>query len=125
MVVKNRFFKIIKSWRKFIYNHYTNFINIEISNLAFKLKDTLHSLKWTPRKWYEYLNKFLLDNSFKIRNIDNILFIATKDDIIFIVKIYIDDIIYSTTNICLSNIFKMHAYWILNEYDRGTQLVFF
>ena len=49
-------------------NHYN------YSNHFLKLKKTLYSLKQTLRAWYEKLKIFLLENGFKVGNIDIVFF---------------------------------------------------
>ena len=51
-----------------------NFQSFNFSNHVFKLKKILYDLKQTPRAWYERLNKFLLENGFKMGKIDTIIF---------------------------------------------------
>ena len=49
-------------------NHYN------YSNHFLKLKKTLYSLKQTLRAWYEKFKIFLLENGFKVGNIDIVFF---------------------------------------------------
>ena len=49
----------------------------------------------------ERLKTFILENDFKIDKIDSILFSKTKKHAILIVQIYVDDIIFGSTNIFL------------------------
>ena len=55
-------------------------------------------MKQTPRAWYERLSKFLLNNSFSRENIDTTLFIKRNQDDILVIQIYVDDIIFGSTN---------------------------
>ena len=55
------------------------FQSFNFPNHVFKLKKALYGLKQAPRAWYERLSKFLLKNGFKMRKIDTILFIKTKE----------------------------------------------
>ena len=55
-----------------------NFQSFNFSYHVFKLKKILYDLKQTPRAWYERLNKFLLENGFKMGKIDTIIFWKTK-----------------------------------------------
>ena len=61
------------------------FQSFNFPNHVFKLKKTLYGLKQTPRTWYERLNKFLLENGFKMGKIDTTFFIKTKENDMFLV----------------------------------------
>ena len=74
------------------------FQNYELPNHVFKLTKALYGLKQAPRAWYERLSKFLLENGFNRRKIDNTLFIKTKGKDMLLVQIYVDDIIFGATN---------------------------
>jgi hypothetical protein len=67
-------------------------------NHVYKLSKVLYGLKQAPRAWYECLRDFLITNGFKVRKTDPTLFtkIVTKD--LFICQIYVDDIIFGSTN---------------------------
>ena len=83
-----------------------DFQSFNFPNHVFKLKKTLYGLKQTPRTWYERLNKFLLENGFKMEKIDTTLFIETKETDMLLVQIYVDDIIFGATNISLCEEFS-------------------
>ncbi|GJX98662.1 retrovirus-related pol polyprotein from transposon TNT 1-94 [Tanacetum coccineum] len=51
-----------------------------------------------PRAWYDELSKFLLQNHFFKGTIDPTLFIRRFDDDILVVQVYVDDIIFGSTN---------------------------
>jgi hypothetical protein len=55
-------------------------------------------LKQAPRAWYERLRDFLLSNGFKIGKVDTTLFTKKIGNDIFICQIYVDDIIFGSTN---------------------------
>ena len=63
----------------------SDFESFNFPNHIFKLKKTLYGLKQTPRTWYERLNKFLLENGFKMGKIDTTFFIKTKENDMFLV----------------------------------------
>ena len=63
----------------------SGFESFNFPNHIFKLKKTLYGLKQTPRTWYERLNKFLLENGFKMGKIDTTFFIKTKENDMFLV----------------------------------------
>ena len=54
-----------------------DFGSFNFPNNVFKLKKTFYGLKQAPRVWYERLNKFILENGFKMSKIDTTLFIKT------------------------------------------------
>jgi hypothetical protein len=55
-------------------------------------------LKQTPRAWYECLQYFLITNGFKVGKADPTLFTKTIEKDLFICQIYVDDIIFGSTN---------------------------
>jgi hypothetical protein len=58
----------------------------------------LYGLKQALRAWYEFLTYFLISNGFKVRKVDPTLFTKTIDKDLFICQIYVDDIIFGSTN---------------------------
>jgi len=74
------------------------FENSDMSNHVFKLKKALYGLKQAPRAWYERLSKFLLEKDFTRGKVDTTLFIKRKMNDILLVQIYVDDIIFESTN---------------------------
>jgi hypothetical protein len=59
---------------------------------------TLFGLKQAPRVWFECLRDFLVDNDFKISKDDSTLFTRRIGEDLFVVQIYVDDIIFGSTN---------------------------
>ncbi|GKB14561.1 putative ribonuclease H-like domain-containing protein, partial [Tanacetum coccineum] len=55
-------------------------------------------LHQAPRAWYETLANYLLGNGFKRGKIDQALFIKKKKGDILLVQVYVDDIIFGSTN---------------------------
>jgi hypothetical protein len=70
----------------------------EYPNHVYKLYKVLYGLKQAPRAWYECLRNFFIDNDFSIGKTDSTLFIRRVDNDIFICQIYVDDIIFDSTN---------------------------
>ncbi|GJV09485.1 retrovirus-related pol polyprotein from transposon TNT 1-94 [Tanacetum coccineum] len=68
------------------------------ANLKVKLKKALYRLKQAPRAWYDELLTFLLQNNFFKGTIDLTLFIRRFNDDILVVQVYVDDIIFGSTN---------------------------
>jgi hypothetical protein len=67
-------------------------------NHVFKLSKVLYGLKLAPRAWYECLRDFLIANAFKVGKADPTLFSKTCDGDLFVCQIYVDDIIFGSTN---------------------------
>lgn len=74
------------------------FVNLTHPNYVFKLDKALYGLKKAPRAWYDTILKFFLDHDFVIGTVDKTLFKFVKDDHILLVQIYVDDIIFGSTN---------------------------
>ncbi|GJX45759.1 retrovirus-related pol polyprotein from transposon TNT 1-94 [Tanacetum coccineum] len=74
------------------------FIDVDHPCHVYKLKKALYGLKQAPRAWYDELSKFLLQNHFFKGTIDPTLFIRCFDDDILVVQVYVDDIIFGSTN---------------------------
>jgi hypothetical protein len=70
----------------------------EYPNHVYKLHKALYGLKQAPRVWYECLSDFLTQNGFKIGKADFTLFTRNIDKDLFICQIYVDDIIFGSTN---------------------------
>lgn len=68
---------------------------------VYKLKKSLNGLKQAPRAWYETLSNFLLEKGFQKVRVDTTLFRKTPDKEILIVQVYVDDIIFGSTNASL------------------------
>ncbi|PKA49927.1 Retrovirus-related Pol polyprotein from transposon TNT 1-94 [Apostasia shenzhenica] len=87
------------------------FIDSDSPNHVYRLKKAFYGLKQAPRAWYERLSQFLIENNFEKGKIDTTLFIKrTKDDFL-IIQIYVNDIIFGSTDECLCKDFaeKMQA----------------
>jgi len=65
---------------------------------VYKLSKTLYGLKQAPRAWYERLRDFLVSKGFKIEKVDTTLFTKSIGKDLFICQIYVDDIIFGSTN---------------------------
>ncbi|KAJ1696040.1 hypothetical protein LUZ63_012738 [Rhynchospora breviuscula] len=73
---------------------------------VFKLHKALYGLKQAPRAWYGRLCTFLLDNGFARGKMDTTLFTKKRDDHLLLVQIYVDDIIFGSTNATLAQEFS-------------------
>jgi hypothetical protein len=74
------------------------FEDSEYPNHVYKLSKALYGLKQAPRAWYECLRDFLITNGFKVGKADPTLFTRTIAKDLFICQIYVDDIIFGSTN---------------------------
>jgi hypothetical protein len=74
------------------------FEDFKFPNHVYKLHKELYGLKQAPRVWYECLKDFLLRKGFKIVKEYPTLFTRKVDKDIFVCQIYIDDIIFGSTN---------------------------
>jgi hypothetical protein len=70
----------------------------EYPSHVYKLSKALYGLKQAPRTWYECLRDFLITNGFKVGKADPTLFAKTIDKDLFICQIYVDGIIFVSTN---------------------------
>ena len=90
------------------------FESFNFPNYVFKLKKALYGLKQALRAWYERLSNFLIQSGFKIGKIDTTLFIKSKDNNMFLLQIYVDDIIFGATNVSLYEEFAKSMH---NEFE--------
>jgi hypothetical protein len=70
----------------------------EYYNCVYKLQKALYGLKQAPRAWYECLMDFLIENGFKIGKTDSTLFTRKMGKNLLVCQIYVDDIIFGSTN---------------------------
>jgi hypothetical protein len=75
-----------------------SFEDSEYPNHVYKLSKALYGLKQAPRAWYECLRDFLITNGFKVGKVDPTLFTKTIANDLFVCQIYVDDIIFGSTN---------------------------
>ncbi|GKC01123.1 retrovirus-related pol polyprotein from transposon TNT 1-94 [Tanacetum coccineum] len=73
---------------------------------VYRLKKALYGLKQAPRAWYDTLLKFLLANHFFKGAVDPTLFTRKTGKHILLVQIYVDDIIFASTDHNACNIFS-------------------
>nr|GFB07079.1 uncharacterized mitochondrial protein AtMg00810-like [Tanacetum cinerariifolium] len=87
-------------------NQQDGFVDPYHPDQVYRLKKALYGLKQALRSWYDELSKFLLSKGFSKGSIDPTLFITKHWEDIFLVQIYVDDIIFGSTNPNLSNRFE-------------------
>nr|GEY11579.1 hypothetical protein [Tanacetum cinerariifolium] len=68
------------------------------SFMGFMVVKALYGLHQAPRAWYETLANYLLENGFRRGKIDQTLFIKKQKGDILLVQVYVDDIIFGSTN---------------------------
>nr|GFA61864.1 copia protein [Tanacetum cinerariifolium] len=92
-------------------NQPDSFVDPYHPDKVYRLKNALYGLKQAPRAWYDELSKFLLSKGFSKGSIDPNLFITKHKEDILLVQIYVDDIIFGSTNPNLSKRFEklMHS----------------
>ncbi|GJX01560.1 putative ribonuclease H-like domain-containing protein [Tanacetum coccineum] len=67
-------------------------------NKVYKVVKALYGLHQAPRAWYETLANYLLGNRFKRGKTNQTLFIKKQKGDILLVQVYVDDIIFGSTN---------------------------
>ncbi|GJX68924.1 retrovirus-related pol polyprotein from transposon TNT 1-94 [Tanacetum coccineum] len=72
---------------------------------VYKLKKALYGLKQEPRAWYDMLSSFIISQHFSKGAVDPTLFIRHARNDLLLVQIYVDDIIFASTNIDMCNEF--------------------
>ncbi|GKC33653.1 retrovirus-related pol polyprotein from transposon TNT 1-94, partial [Tanacetum coccineum] len=70
-----------------------------------KLKKALYGLKLAPRAWYDMLSSFLILQHFSKGAVDPTLFTRHAGNDLLLVQIYVDDIIFASTNTAMCNEF--------------------
>ncbi|GJU86454.1 retrovirus-related pol polyprotein from transposon TNT 1-94 [Tanacetum coccineum] len=72
---------------------------------VYKLKKALYGLKQAPRTWYDMLSSFLISQHFSKGAFDPTLFTRQDGNDLLPVQIYVDNIIFASTNIAMCNEF--------------------
>uniref|UniRef100_A0A2N9HS02 CCHC-type domain-containing protein n=1 Tax=Fagus sylvatica TaxID=28930 RepID=A0A2N9HS02_FAGSY len=90
------------------------FENHEFPNHVFKLSKALYGLKQAPRAWYERLSGFLIEKGFTRGKLDTTLFLMFDGKDMLIVQIYVDDIIFGSTN---ENLCKEFSKTMQDEFE--------
>ena len=67
-----------------------------------------------PRAWYERLRDFLIEKGFTIGKVDTILFTKKLDGHIFICQVYVDNIIFGSSN---EDSYKEFGELMLKEFE--------
>ncbi|GJW39814.1 retrovirus-related pol polyprotein from transposon TNT 1-94 [Tanacetum coccineum] len=87
------------------------FIDPDHPEKVYLLRKALYGLKQAPRAWYDKLSNFLISKGFTKGTIDPTLFTIRYGEDILLVQIYVDDIIFGSTNPKFSKRFEklMHS----------------
>ncbi|GJX58094.1 retrovirus-related pol polyprotein from transposon TNT 1-94 [Tanacetum coccineum] len=87
------------------------FVDLDHPDKVYRLRKALYGLKQAPRAWYDELSKFLISKGFTKGIIDPTLFMIKYGEDILLVQIYVDDIIFGSTNPKFSKRFEklMHG----------------
>nr|GEX54063.1 hypothetical protein [Tanacetum cinerariifolium] len=78
----------------------------DYSDKVYKVVKALYGLHQAPRAWYETLANYLLENGFQRGKIDQTLFTKKQNGDILLVQVYVDGIIFGSTNKELCKAFK-------------------
>nr|GEX51930.1 hypothetical protein [Tanacetum cinerariifolium] len=70
----------------------------EFPNRVYKVEKAMYGLHQAPRAWYGTLSKYLLANGFQRGTIDQTLFIKRHRGDFLLVQVYVDDIIFGSSN---------------------------
>nr|GEV78709.1 copia protein [Tanacetum cinerariifolium]GEW05532.1 copia protein [Tanacetum cinerariifolium] len=81
------------------------FVDQDNSSHVYKLKKALYGLKQAPRVWYDMLSRFLTSQHFYKGAVDQTLFTCKVGNDLLMVQIYVDDIIFASTNPDMCNEF--------------------
>nr|GFA35134.1 uncharacterized mitochondrial protein AtMg00810-like [Tanacetum cinerariifolium]GFA35359.1 uncharacterized mitochondrial protein AtMg00810-like [Tanacetum cinerariifolium] len=74
------------------------FEDLDYPDNVYKVVKALYGLYQAPRAWYETLANYQLENGFQRGKIDQTLFIKKQKGDILLVQVYVDDIIFGSTN---------------------------
>nr|GEX86340.1 copia protein [Tanacetum cinerariifolium] len=87
------------------------FVDPDHPKKVYRLRKALYGLKKALRAWYDELSKFLTSKGFTKGTIDPTLFMIRYKEDILLVQIYVDDIIFRSTNPKFSKRFEklMHG----------------
>ncbi|GKE00306.1 retrovirus-related pol polyprotein from transposon TNT 1-94 [Tanacetum coccineum] len=81
------------------------FVDQDHPNYLYRPKKALFGLKQAPHAWYDQLSKFLLSQKFSKGVVNPTLFTRKEGKDLLLVQIYVDDIIFTSSNPELCDIF--------------------
>ena len=91
-----------------------SFEDEKMPNHVYKLRKALYGLKQAPRALYERLRDFLLSKGFKMGKVDTTLFTKKIGNDLSVLQIYVDDIIFGSTN---QNFCEEFVKMMANEFE--------
>nr|GEY29322.1 uncharacterized mitochondrial protein AtMg00810-like [Tanacetum cinerariifolium] len=74
------------------------FVDPDYPDKVYKVVKALYGLHQALKAWFETLANYLLENAFQRGKIDQTLFIKKQKGDILLVHVYVDDIIFGSTN---------------------------
>nr|GEY84228.1 putative ribonuclease H-like domain-containing protein [Tanacetum cinerariifolium] len=86
------------SWTKAMQEELLQFKMQKVWVQVYKVVKALYGLHQASRAWYETLANYILENGFQRGKIDQTLFIKKQKGDILLVQVYVDDIIFGSTN---------------------------
>ncbi|KAL4573036.1 hypothetical protein LXL04_019829 [Taraxacum kok-saghyz] len=92
------------------------FVNLSFPNHCYKLRKAVYGLKQAPGAWYETLTTFLKCSGFTRGIVDPTLFRRSNDKHLMLVQIYVDDIIFGSTD---PTMVKEFASLMINKLKRS------
>ncbi|GJS41990.1 putative ribonuclease H-like domain-containing protein [Tanacetum coccineum] len=84
--------------KRFLSNQPPGFVDPDHPTKVYKVVKALYGLHQAPRAWYATLSTFLEKHGYKRGTIDKTLFIKRDKKDIMLVQVYVDDIIFGSTN---------------------------
>nr|GEX86403.1 hypothetical protein [Tanacetum cinerariifolium] len=108
----------IKAIRLFLaYASFMGFTDPEFLAKVYKVEKAMYGLHQAPRAWYGTLSKYLLTNGFQRGTIDQTLFIRRQRGDFILVQVYVDDIIFGSSNLQLCKEFEalMHEKFQMSD----------
>ncbi|GJS87911.1 retrovirus-related pol polyprotein from transposon TNT 1-94 [Tanacetum coccineum] len=81
------------------------FVDQDNPSHVYKLKKALYGLNKAQRAWYDMLSSFLISQHFSKGVVDPTLFTRQAGNNLLLVQIYVDDIIFASTNTAMCNEF--------------------
>ncbi|GJY29297.1 putative reverse transcriptase domain-containing protein [Tanacetum coccineum] len=81
------------------------FVDQDNPSHVYKLKRAIYGLKQAPCAWYDMLSSFLISQHFFKGTVDPTLFTRKVGNDLLLVQIYVDDIIFASTNTAMCDEF--------------------
>ncbi|GJZ17062.1 retrovirus-related pol polyprotein from transposon TNT 1-94 [Tanacetum coccineum] len=82
------------------------FVDQDNPSYVYKLKKALYGLKQAPRAWYNMMSSFLISQQFSKGAVDLTFFTRQAGNDLLLVQIYVEDIIFASTNTTMCNEFS-------------------